>query len=127
MNLKNKIKKFAIKAKENVKKVYDKASYAILGMIVSANMMLTPVFADPEKVNIKTDLDTEGLAGGIVGLILNIATYTGVILAAAGVLQIILALKDDNSEQQARGIRLAIVGGVLLGLKGILQMVGLVG
>lgn len=39
---------------------------------------------------------------------------------------LIMAYKDDNSEQQTRGVRVAVVGAALMGLQALLRLTGLV-
>lgn len=48
----------------------------------------------------------------VLDKILEIAQYAGGVMVAAGLVQMGLALKDDNADKRAQGI-IAIIGGVL--------------
>lgn len=77
-------------------------------------------------VTIKDNLTTEKVVGGIIGLVLEIAKYTGYAVVAIGVFNVILAFKDENSEAQSRGIKMCIVGVALIGMRALLRIVGLI-
>lgn len=75
---------------------------------------------------INADLDLDTLFGGIIDMIIKIGFYVGVILAVGGVFSLILAYKDDRTDEQAKAIRAIVVGGVLIGLRIFLQMAGII-
>lgn len=77
-------------------------------------------------IKVNTNMDTNKMVGGIVDIILEISKYMGVIIAITGIFMTVVAYKDDNAEQQSRGVRLAVVGGVLLGLKTLLSATGII-
>ncbi len=77
-------------------------------------------------VTINTNLDLDQLLGGIVGIIIKIAMYVGIVLAVGGVFSLILAYKDDNSDAQAKAVRIIVVGGALIGLRALLALAGIV-
>lgn len=76
---------------------------------------------------INTTLDLDQLLGGIVSIILRIAMYVGIILAVGGVFSLLLAYKDDNSDAQAKAIRVIVVGGALIGMRALLFLAGIIG
>jgi len=86
-------------------------------------MVMTPTFC-PSRID--TNLDLDALGGGVIDLICKIALYVGVIMAAGGVFSLVLAYKDDNADGQSRAIRIVVVGAALIGLKMLLQVVGII-
>ena len=94
---------------------------------VSAAFTLGFVSAMPASAtSINSKATTASVMGGILDIIFNIAFYIGVVIAVIGVVSFVLAFKDDNAESQSRGVRLAIVGIVLIGIKALIKMTGLI-
>ena len=75
---------------------------------------------------LNTTLDLDALFAGIVEIILKMGTYVGGALAVGGVLQLILAYYNDQPEGKASALRVIVVGGALMGMRGLLQIVGLI-
>lgn len=75
---------------------------------------------------LKTDLNLEALFGGIVEIILKMGMYVGGALAVGGVFQLLLSYYNDQPEGKAQALRVIVVGGALMGLRGLLQIVGLI-
>lgn len=75
---------------------------------------------------INTTLDLNSLFGGIIDIIVQIAMYVGIVLAAGGVFSLVLAYKDENADGQSRAIRILVVGGALIGLRVLLQTAGII-
>ena len=73
-----------------------------------------------------TDLDLDALFGGIVEIILKMGLYVGGALAVGGVFQLLLSYYNDQPEGKAQALRVIVVGGALMGLRGLLQIVGLI-
>ena len=73
-----------------------------------------------------TDLDLDALFGGIVEIILKMGLYVGGALAVGGVFQLLLSYYNDQPEGKAQALRVIVVGGALMGLRGLLQLVGLI-
>lgn len=86
---------------------------------------ITPVMLSGTSIN--TNLDLNSLFGGIIDIIIQIGMYVGIVLAAGGVFSLVLAYKDENAEGQSRAVRLIVVGGALIGLRVLLQTVGIIG
>lgn len=75
---------------------------------------------------LKTDLDLDALFAGIVEIILKMGTYVGGALAVGGILQLIMSYYNDQPEGKASALRVIVVGGALMGMRGLLQLVGLI-
>lgn len=75
---------------------------------------------------VNTNIDLDSMMGGIIDIIIKLAMYVGIALAAGGVFSWLLAYKDENSDNQARGIRLVVIGGALIGLRGLLALTGII-
>lgn len=86
---------------------------AIAGVIATVE----PTFATNE---------TEALVTSVIDIVLDMARYIGMVLVVTGVFQLVMAYKDDNADAKTRGIQLAICGIVLIGLKSILDGVGII-
>lgn len=74
-----------------------------------------------------TDLDLDALFGGVVDVILKMAMYIGGALACSGVFQLLLSYYNDQPEGKAAALRLTVVGGALMGMRGLLELIGLIG
>ncbi len=72
------------------------------------------------------DTSPDQLVTSIIGIVLTLARYIGIVLIVTGVFQLVMAYKDDNADAKTRGVQLAIVGVILVGLKAILTAAGLV-
>ena len=97
-------------------------------MAAATAVMLLPmgVFADgPAQWTGGTDINS--LMGGLIGMMLSIAKYAGMGLTVWGIIKTVMAYKDDNTNEITQGIRLAVVGIFLIGLRSILNALGLVG
>ncbi len=76
--------------------------------------------------HVNTGMDLDSMMGGIIDIIIKIALYVGIALAAGGVFSWVLAYKDENPDSQARALRLVVVGAALMGLRGLLALTGLI-
>ena len=76
--------------------------------------------------NLNTNLDLDALFGGIVEIILKIGLYVGAALVAGGVLQLLISYLNDQPEGKASALRIIVVGGSLMGLRALLQLIGLI-
>ena len=115
-----------------MKKFFEKAKNCFVTtkrhiVSVCAVAVFAATSAMPAKaVTINENATTETVVGGILDVIFNIAFWIGVVITVIGVFSFLLSFKDDNAESQSRGIRLAIVGGSLIGLKLLIKMTGLI-
>ena len=75
---------------------------------------------------LNTTLNLDALFAGIVEIILKMGTYVGGALAVGGVLQLILSYYNDQPEGKASALRVIVVGGALMGMRGLLQLIGLI-
>ena len=111
----------ASRAKEVVSAPFRMVSAWLLSQM-SFLMMLSPTLC--AKINKNLDLDT--LFGNIMELIIKFATYVGVGLAAYGIFSWLNAMKEENPEGQSRAIKVIVIGGALIGFRGILQLAGII-
>lgn len=77
-------------------------------------------------MSLNTNLDLDALFGGIVEIILKIGLYVGAALVAGGVLQLLISYLNDQPEGKASALRIVVVGGSLMGLRSLLQLIGLI-
>lgn len=113
----NTIKSKALAFKD---KVLNKCKPALLA--VATALATTTGYALPGE-----NTSADQLVTAIINVVFYISRYVGVIFIVSGVYQLVMAYKDEgNPDGKSRGIHLSIVGIVLIGLKGILQTVGLI-
>lgn len=79
----------------------------------------TPVLAAGE-----TNVDS--LIGSIVGIILTMFRYVGIVLLVWGVAQFVMAMKRSDSESKGDAIQTIIASIVLIGLKTVVTSLGIV-
>ena len=111
------------KAKEVMSAPFRMVSAAMLSCM-TALMTVAPTLC--ESVTINTNLDLDKLFGNMLGIIIKLAMYVGIALAAGGVFSWLLSMKDDNAEGQSRAIRLIVIGGALIGFRLVLQWSGII-
>lgn len=96
-------------------------------MAGGATAAMAMVMAQPAAAaNINPNATTESVIGGILDVIFQICLYLGIVIAVIGVVSFLMSFKDDNAEQQSRGIRLALVGTALIGIRVLISMTGLI-
>lgn len=116
-NLLNTVKTKALSVKE---KALNKAMPALLAFAALISTIV-PGFALPGE-----GTSPEALITSIIGIVLTLARYIGIVLVVTGVFQLVMAYKDDNADSKTRGVQLAIVGVILIGLKTLLTTAGLI-
>lgn len=94
-----------------------------MAAIAVAFMTTTPVFC----ATIKTNLDMNTIFGGMVDIILTLATFCGALIAIGGVFSYVMSHINENPDGQTRAVRYIVVGVVLIGLETLLKTVGLIG
>lgn len=119
-----------VKVKQNsqrsaVSRLFNKVKKWTVGACATICTALT--FAVPASaVTINDNMDTKDMIGGIIGFIIEVAKWMGLVVVAAGIFMFVFAYKDDNAEAQSRAARFAVVGALLLGLEAILKVTGLI-
>lgn len=119
-SVKNTGRMLAQKTSNVFRKVWTGMCAVFAGLMAYA----APAYADPVKV--ETNLTTEGVVGGIVGFIVDVAKWIGIVVVVSGIFMFIFAYKDDNAESQSRAIRFAVIGALMIGLELILKTAGLI-
>lgn len=92
---------------------------ALLLSLGSALMLMSPTLCDPKFP------DTDALFANMADIIVKIAFYVGGLITIGGIFSLVLAYKDDNPDGQTRAVRLIVVGIVLVGFRGILEIAGI--
>lgn len=113
----NTVKSKALSVKE---KALNKAMPALLA-VAGVLSTIVPGYALPGE-----GTSPETLITSIIGIVLTLARYIGIVLVVTGVFQLVMAYKDDNADSKTRGVQLAIVGVILIGLKTLLTTAGLI-
>lgn len=124
----DKLKEKVTPIKEKVEKKCTKVNAVCAGAI--ATIMASPlgVFANitPESVSIKTNADATSAMNNLVGLMITISRYLGVIIIVIGAVQWALALKDENPDGQSRAVKVILAGIVTFSIKFVLQGIGVI-
>lgn len=100
-----------------------KLIFSAFATLCSALMFAMPACAD---VTVNDKLNTKTMIGGIIGFVIEVAKWMGLVVVAAGIFMFVFAYKDDNAESQSRAARFAVVGALLIGLESILELTGLI-
>lgn len=113
-----------------VRKAVTSVSVASMMAMASA----TPVFAGGagggtwDSVTVTGDgANAQDMMGKIIGILLTITRFVGVALVIYGVYEIVMSFMQNQPEAKTKGIVMALAGVVMIGLKSILQAVGVVG
>lgn len=111
----------ASKVKAAVANGFDKtkvASVAATTAVMVGMSQVMPVFCalNPEGIDIET------IIGSILGIILTIAMYVGVVLLTYAVFQLVMSFKNDDAEGKSRATQLLVVSAVLIGLKKLMSV-----
>ena len=94
----------------------------IIGMInmASLNAYAAGIGSDVENA------DTASIFGNIIGVILDLVRYVGVILAVWGVVQFFLALRNEDGDSKARAGLTIVAGVALFAIKSLVANTGLI-
>lgn len=111
----------AIKKKKGIKNVLMSGFMMLMAMC----MTISVACADPVTVE-DTDVDSEGLMGKIIGILLSITRYVGIALIIYGVYEIVMSFMQQQPEAKTKGIVMALAGAVMVALKSVLQGIGVV-
>lgn len=122
--MKNLVKNIKAKTSALVEKTKNFVKPALVA--VAAALTTMPGYAADITIGDLENLSADALVGKIVGIVLTLARYVGIILLVTGIYQLIMAYKDDNADAKTRGITLAIVGIVLITLKALLKTFGII-
>lgn len=114
-------KNFLYAVKDAINAPVRRFNALLLGMF-STLLVMQPTMC----VNFKTNLSMDSLMGGMGEIIIQIALYIGIFIIVSGVLQLLLAYKDDNAEGQTRAIRLLVIGIALVGFRVLLRTAGII-
>lgn len=111
----------ASKVKAAVANGFDKtkvASVAATTAVMVGMSQVMPVFCalNPDGIDIET------IIGSILGIILTIAMYVGVVLLTYAVFQLVMSFKNDDAEGKSRATQLLVVSAVLIGLKKLMSV-----
>lgn len=107
----------------NIKKLVNKGFFAMAMLLVALKQK---VFADASvllAVQSKTGTDQTGKleSGGkdLANILLNGMSIVGVVIAVMGIVQIAMAVANDNTDNIGRGVKI-LIAGLLLGMGGFL-------
>lgn len=111
----------ASKVKAAVANGFDKtkvASVAATTAVMVGMSQVMPVFCalNPDGIDIET------IIGSILGIILTIAMYVGIVLLTYAVFQLVMSFKNDDAEGKSRATQLLVVSAVLIGLKKLMSV-----
>ena len=88
---------------ENAKAKQDASLlFGISIMFISMSSVLTSLGVE----NINGNTTVQAVASNVIGLLGNVLTYAGAILAIVSIVTLILSISQENPEQQASGVKL---------------------
>lgn len=87
---------------------------------IGSSIIATGIPALAVEIAIDENTGMETVANGIVGTILDIFRWIGVILAIWGTGQLVLAFRNDDADSKTRAVMLIVAAIALIGLKTLL-------
>jgi len=112
----SKISNFLSKSKEKVKKARNAITVGLGTVALSTS---TAYAALGDGLNADTTMKN------IIGQVLNIVRYVGVLLLVWAVIQLVLAFKNEDGDSKSRAAMMVGIALVLIGMKSVLQAIGL--
>ena len=76
------------------------------------------------KVTVNPNLNTNDLMGSIIGFVLGLFQFIGVIMLILGVAMFIMNSHEDQVDKRLKSVIIALGGAALIGLKAILTAIG---
>lgn len=111
----------SMKAKQKIVRASILAETAML----SFNNALVANAGSDITIAVDEDANMDTIVGGIIGFILDLARYVGVVLLVYGIYQVYMAFKDDNADSKIKGISFCIMAVGLITIKTIIGPNGL--
>ena len=124
----------------NVKgKVKERVQYLSAVATLAATNVMFPLYAEGEaganggwgsKVSINgnfVNTSIKSIMGSVIGVIITVAQYLGLLLAIWGLVMFGLAMKNEDAESKNKALMAVIAGVVLISIKFVLQAVGFIG
>jgi uncharacterized membrane protein HdeD (DUF308 family) len=107
------------------KSTKNKASWAMSGAIAAVfGYVLMPVTSLASGLGSYTSkVDAKGMTTGLIKQIGSLMTYVGAVVLAVGVIQVILAFKNEDADGKTRGMLVAVTGIALVAIDSILKAV----
>jgi hypothetical protein len=90
-------------------------------------LFAAPTTAPAPSTTLGENLSPDTLMNSIIGSILTIFRYIGVILLCWSIGQLVLAFKDGDGNSKTQAAMMVVVSILLIGLKTFLEAVGLIG
>lgn len=107
-----------------------KIATAFTSAMIAMNSFMIPVYADETDgsgtTTINKDLDSDALMGGIIDTVLQVFQWIGILLLVWGIGQLIMAFKNEDADSKSRAIMMIVSSVLLIGLKGLLNIVGII-
>ena len=99
-------------------------SAALLTFVSVLSWSPMPVYAADTGAQVGWGTNTgnaDTMIQSAAGLMLKAASYVGFLLMIWGLIQLILAFKNEDADSKSRAIMTAVTGALLFGLRSILQ------
>lgn len=90
-----------------------------------AAKILTIIFCAVSCLSQVGFCETAGVVDALVGQVITMMGYVGIVVCVIGVAKFALALKDENPDGQTRAVYYAIAGAVLIGIGPIINGLGI--
>ena len=121
------MKKILTKIKETKNKLVFKACCGLA--IVTDALALTPATAYAANNGItgysngSNSNDMKNMTNGLIDQIAALMTYVGAVVLAVGIIQVIMAFKNEDADGKTRGMLVAVTGIALIAIRSILSAV----
>ena len=105
----------------------NKASWSIYGALATVlGFAMVPETAYAASNGIEaytTDTNAGAMTNNLITQICNIMTYVGAVVLVVGIIQVIMAFKNEDADGKTRGMLVAVTGIALIGIQGIVTAV----
>ena len=100
-------------------------------MVGATALTAVTAFADGNEWNESVGISDSGgsatgIMGNVIGILLTITRYVGVALVVYGVYEVVMSFMQNQPEAKTKGIIMALAGAVMVGLKSVLEAMGVI-
>lgn len=104
----------------NLKSKTKKIAATAYATVATAALSTATVSALPSG-----DMDADNMMTNIIGQLLNIVRYVGILLLVWGVIQLVMAFKNEDGDSKSRAAMMVGISIVLIGMKSFLNALGM--
>lgn len=125
--MKTKVLSICGKAKEKAIQFGSFVKKNTLALVASAAAILpSTAVMETFATKINTNVDEDGLMGGVLDIIFKIFRYIGILLLVWSIGMLVLAFKNEDADSKSRAMMMMVVSVVLVGIEAVVRLTGLI-